>query len=548
MNIIEYVFLLNSKNKIERIDFYGNENNRTRKPNYENFYGKNIATILGTIKNNQILEFSNKLYKCQIINNNPGKMVLLSNESLMKDFYKKSLDKVSNGIQIYDHNGFFLYGNPVSEALQQYDHKDFIGKHVLDIYNLSEEFSTTLTVLRSKKPVINRCDKFETNDGKALVTINSGYPIEIDNKTYGAVVFESDLSIVKKIRNRLFDFETFINDDHQDDFPVRYTFNDIIFNSKIMQEKIDFAKKIALTNNNILISGDTGTGKELFAQSIHDYSKQRNKPFIDVNCSAIPENLIESYFFGTEKGSYTGSLNKQGFFEQANGGTLFLDEINSISLMAQAKLLRVIQENRYQKVGSEEYIKCDVRIITATNENMQELMEKNKIRKDFYYRISAITIFIPKLKERKKDIIALTQYYLKKLSSKYAKDDLNISKKVFDFFMTYEWVGNVRELKHILESSVNKLSANENTIEYIHLPEFIKNNFRISHKKLYQSSDEKFIYTTDMTLKEKLESYEKEIILSVLENNSNNITKSAEKLNLSRQSLQYRIQKYALDF
>lgn len=548
MSIIDFIVYTDQKSKIEEIKYYGEKNTWYHSIPWNTYLGEDIHEIFVGINTGNIIEFKNKLFKYQIIQNDHKKKIVFSSESLMKTLYEEALNKVSDGIQIYNRNGFFLYSNPSSEKLEKYNKEDFLGKHILDLYNLTEDYSTTLTVLQSKKPVLNRCDRFKTREGEQLVTMNSGYPIVIDKNIYGAVVFESDLSIVNRTKDRLFNFEEFIRDETRKESINSYTFSDIIHNSKVMEEKIEFAKKIALTNTNVLLTGETGTGKELFAQSIHQYSSRKDCPFIDVNCSAIPNNLIESYFFGTEKGSFTGSENKIGFFEQADGGTLFLDEINSISKEAQAKLLRVIQEKKYQKVGSKTYEKCNVRIIAASNENMRELMENNQIRKDFYYRIAPLSIFIPKLKERREDIRALIQFFLETLGEKYYKLSLNISERVYQIMMGYDWPGNVRELKHILEYAINRLEDQENVIKFNHLPHFMQLNKDSSHKDISQGSTEvKFVYKTVGTLKERLEQYEEELIISSLRQNSNNITKTAKKLGLSRQSLQYRLKKYQVE-
>ena len=235
----------------------------------------------------------------------------LSQDGFLAHIYEQTINYVSEGSQIYDKNGHFLNCNPSSENLENYNKNNFKGKHLLDLYDVKEEYSTILTVLRTQKPVCNRCDRFEMKNGKSLTTINSGYPIKIDKKLYGAVVFESDLSVLKQVENKALNLETYVDKGQPGKEDELYKFDDIIHSSKSMEDIIHFSKKISLTDSSILIVGATGTGKELIAQSIHSFSRRRHKNFIDINCSAIPYNLFESMFFGTERGAFTGSIAKK---------------------------------------------------------------------------------------------------------------------------------------------------------------------------------------------------------------------------------------------
>ncbi|MPM82369.1 Arginine utilization regulatory protein RocR [bioreactor metagenome] len=413
----------------------------------------------------------------------------------------------------------------------------------MDIYDLKEEYSTVLTVLRTQKPVVNRCDRFKIRTGKDLTTINSAYPLKINGELYGAVVFESDLSVIKQIKNRTLDLETYVESDKHKDSEKLYTFDNIIYSSKNMEEMIHFAKKVSLTDSSILIVGATGTGKELVAQSIHSFSPRRKKPFIDVNCSAVPSNLFESMFFGTEKGAFTGSIAKQGFFEMANGGTLFLDEVNSINPEMQAKLLRVLQEKRFQRIGGSQYIRCNVRIIAAINEDPFKLIEQEKMRKDFYYRISTIKINVPTLQERKEDIAILAKYFLNKLCSDYSRRELNLTEKFMSALGEYEWPGNIRELQNVIEYSFNRVSENAQLLDFEHLPDYLQFTETITHRIASQYNKSEVKPESIGTLEEQMEEVERTILINTLNLYSRNITRSAKALGMSRQSLQYRIKK-----
>ncbi|GAA0728595.1 sigma-54-dependent Fis family transcriptional regulator [Clostridium malenominatum] len=535
MSIINYIFKIDDEFRLKEVFSMSENNNLILDNSWCMNIGEKIDYALGTSINPKggIVEVKDKFYKYQWINDMEGITLYLSEESVLLEFYQQIVSFISEGIQIYDRNGYFINSNPASENLQNYNKEDFKGKHLLDIYDIKEGYSTVLTVLRTKEIVNNRCDRFKMKTGKTLTTINTGYPIKLYGNLYGAVVFESDLSVLKKIENRSSNLEAYIKDErpvHQDEL---YTFEDIIHSSDKMKEVIHFAKKVSLTNSSILITGATGTGKELVAQSIHSFSHRRHKPFIDVNCSAIPSNLFESMFFGTEKGAFTGSIAKQGFFEMAEGGTLFLDEINSISMDMQAKLLRVLQEKRFQRVGGNKYIKCDVRIITASNEEISELMEKQQFRKDFYYRISTIKIDIPRLEERKDDILLLTQHFLNKLYKQYGEKPISINKETLDVLITYDWPGNIRELENTIEYAFNKIGSNKEIIDIEDLPDYIRPiKSEVNYPKI-----------NNETLEERIRRMEKEIIKEALRLHEGNITKSARELGMSRQNLQHKIKK-----
>lgn len=510
--------------------------------------GKKIDYVLNTCINPDggIVEIQNTFFKYQIIKEENGYSLYFSQDDILLDFYEQAIKQVAEGIQIYDRNGYFLYANPASEVLECYKKDDFKRKHLLDIYDLKEEYSTVLTVLRTQQPVPNRCDRFKMRNGNVLTTINSGYPLKIDGNLYGAVVFESDLSVLKNIKNKTLNLENYMGDKQPEVENNLYTFEDIIHSSKNMKDVIHFAKKVSLTNSSILIVGATGTGKELIAQSIHSFSPRRHKSFIDINCGAIPSNLFESMFFGTEKGAFTGSISKKGLFEMANGGTLFLDEVNSIGIDMQTKLLRVLQEKRFRRIGGSKYIKCDVRIITASNEDLYELMNQQKIRKDFYYRISTIKIDIPPLKDRKEDIPILSKHFLKQLCKEYNRKQMNIDKKVFDTLLMYDWPGNIRELQNVIEYAFNHAQEDETILESDNLPDYLRSSKFVSHKIAKVTNKKFFPLINSGTFEERMERVEKEIIIETLELNKGNITQSAKVLGMSRQSLQYRMKKLGI--
>ncbi len=511
--------------------------------------GKSMEFIFGCVEMEEegFMEFCGRLYKYQSISNNGEHMVFLSSSSMLAYLYEHALDHTAEGIQIFDRNGYFLYGNSASERLECYRKEDFTHKHILDIYdyNSRDEYSSVLTALRTQDKVENRCDRFKVKDGKMLTTINSAYPAFIKGKVGGVIAFESDMALAEQLRNRMISLEGYMKSSTAKSRSRLYSFESIIFQSEKMKEAIHFAKKVSLMDSSILIEGDTGTGKELFAQSIHSYSTRRNKPFIDINCSAIPENLAESIFFGTEKGAFTGSLAKPGIFEMADGGTVFLDEVNSISLEMQAKLLRALQEKRIQRVGGGRYIECDIRLITATNENMDQLIQKQRIRKDFYYRISTVKLRIAPLHERREDIPVLVRHFVNELCKKYNRQPMDIDDEAMNLLVNAEWPGNVRELQNSVEYAFNMAYEGNNSLGYDNFPDYIKETG--SSARAIRHVEPMDLRQEDKSFGGQLDAYESVLLEQVLEKNEWNITRSAKALGMSRQSLQYKIRKLKIE-
>lgn len=307
---------------------------------------------------------------------------------------------------------------------------------------------------------------------------------------------------------------------------------DFVFTSFQMQNVYLKIQKVAKTTTTTLITGESGTGKEVVAKAIHMNSNRAEKPFIPVNCGAIPESLIESEFFGYAKGAFTGANpnGKIGFFEQANGGTIFLDEIGDMPLSLQVKLLRVLQEKTITPIGSNKIKEVDVRIITATNRNLEELVKENRFREDLYYRLNVFPIYIPPLRERPTDIVELATYFIEKYSQLFNIPSKLISNEVKEFFLTYSWPGNIRELKNIIEYAINVIDEKENIIFLKHLPPRLVNSFENKQIK---------------TLAE----LEKEAIKSLLEKfgaSSKDKVKIAKTLDISLATLYRKIKQYNL--
>ncbi len=281
----------------------------------------------------------------------------------------------------------------------------------------------------------------------------------------------------------------------------------------------------------MLITGESGTGKELVARLIHELSPRNTQPFVEVNCAAIPQELIESELFGHEKGSFTGAYErKKGKFELADRGTLFLDEIGDMSLLTQAKVLRVLETQEFQRVGGSKNIKVDVRIIAATNKNLPEEVKKGNFREDLYFRLNVIPIHIPPLRERKEDIPLLVEHFLKTISAEYGRPKKEIKEEALQILMEHDWPGNVRELKNAVERLIIMTPSQVITARDL---------------SIYQKGSTKD-YFSFKTLREAREAFEKDFIIRKLKENNWNISKTAEVLNIERSNLYRKLKSYGI--
>lgn len=316
---------------------------------------------------------------------------------------------------------------------------------------------------------------------------------------------------------------------------------ELIGMSKAIRELREQIKVVAPTESWVLITGENGTGKELVARNIHLQSRRRNRPFVEVNCAALPEELIESELFGYEKGAFTGATSrKEGRFDLANGGTIFLDEIGDMSLKTQAKILRVLQEQTFVRVGGTESIKVDVRVIAATNKDLEREIEKGNFRSDLYYRLNVIPFHIPPLRERAEDIPIFVNHFLKAYSIKVGKKPKSVSEEAMDILKAYRWPGNVRELKNLMERLVIMTAGD--TIDVEDLPEYIvKGAWKVTPKDATSSFD------TASSFKDARNRFEREYILRKLWENKGNISKTAESIGLERSTLYRKMKAYGIE-
>ena len=319
-----------------------------------------------------------------------------------------------------------------------------------------------------------------------------------------------------------------------------YRFDNIIGVSGKMQEVFQKVEKVANSNATVLIRGESGTGKELIARAIHYQSRQKDRPMVEINCASIPENLLESELFGHEKGAFTGAYKmKKGKFEIADKGTLFLDEIGELPLSLQSKLLRVLQERRFNRVGGVDNIEVEVRLIAATNADLEKRLNEGLFREDLYYRLNVIPILIPPLRERIEDTGPLIDHFIQKYAEKENRKIEGIIDEAFKILMSYEWPGNVRELENAIENAV--VMSDGGMITPHDLPAYLKGSKTIT-TPLLSIINEK----NDLSYRDKLEACEREIIRQALIESDNNKTRAAKKLGFTLRTLRNKVNKYSL--
>ncbi len=461
------------------------------------------------------------------------------NSKLLKHAFHVLAETIDEGVHIIDDEGNTVVYNAAMESLEGLSREEVLNRHLTKVFPKADsESSTLLKALATGRVVDQQKQSYINYKGKRISSINTTYPIMSGDVAIGAIEVARNYTEVTHLSEQIVELQKKLINPKKREQTVRkhYTFENLIGQHKKYLEAIKIARKASLTSSSVLIYGETGTGKELFAQSIHYESSRKANPFIAINCAALPETLLESLLFGTEKGSFTGAIERVGLFEQADGGTLFLDEINSMSIHLQAKLLRVLQEGYLRRVGGLKDIEIDVRIIAATNESLDLILSDKLMRKDLFYRLNVLSIYIPSLKERQEDILVLSDFFIRHFNQKLKKDVWMLSRELQDMFLKYNWPGNVRELQNVIESAMNVVGE-----EHAILKEHLQEHSLKAFGTLRETYTPPKLSLEPMNLMEQLKEEEHKIIVNYLALKNYNVTKSAEMLGLSRQNLQYRM-------
>ncbi|SEQ45145.1 PAS domain S-box-containing protein [Virgibacillus subterraneus] len=425
-------------------------------------------------------------------------------------------------------DGLITYMNNTYCDFLETNKQEVIGRHVTDVI----ENSRMHIVAKSGKEEIADLQYIRGNH-----MIANRIPVRSDGEVVGAVgtVLFRDTKEWKKMNSHIKDlllelehYRSQLNNQHG----TTYSLHDIVGSSPQMNELKNKIKKVSPGDVSVLLRGESGTGKELFAHSIHHLSERSSNPFIKVNCAAIPEHLLESELFGYKEGAFTGAKKggKLGKFQLANGGTVFLDEIGDMPLSAQVKILRVLQEGEVEALGANDTQKIDVRIIAATNQSLEKLIEEQRFRDDLFYRINVVQVQIPPLRERTEDLRVLSKYILSKVTKRSGKRVIDFDQTVLDCFMTYQWPGNIRELENVIESAVHLTNTEIITLE--DLPDHIQPN--------------SYILQQNGTLKEILNNTEKQTIERSLNKANGDKMKAAKLLGIGKSKLYDKIKKYGI--
>ncbi len=446
------------------------------------------------------------------------------------EMYQLIFDSIYNGAIVTDPNGYVTHFNKPYGRFLDVDPKAQIGKHCTE----AVENSRMHIVAQNGEPEINHSHKIK---GQNMVV--QRIPIKKNNKViavFGQVMFK-DISDVSKLARELSLLESKVKLYEEELINLRstrYTFESIIGTSAALKSLKKEALRAAANSFSVLISGESGTGKELFAQAIHHASRRKLYPFVRINCAAIPRDLLESELFGYEKGAFTGAKSdgKPGKFELAHKGTVFLDEVGDLPIEMQAKLLRVIEDKEFERIGGTKIQRSDFRVIAATNQNLEDMLAQHKYRKDLYYRLNVIRLHIPPLRERKGDIIPLATHFLNQMAKEANLPKIKLSRQVEKVLTTYKWPGNVRELSNVLERTMSVLDGD--TIYTHDLPFFLHGQQKDSHLDHQYS------------LKKLQAKAEIDSIHYALTQTNNNKSKAAKLLGIHRTHLYKKMKKYNL--
>ncbi len=426
-----------------------------------------------------------------------------------------------DAVLILNQAGIVEYSAIFDADIRQFVNEKITGMHILDVYpGLKEADSSTLKVLKTGLPIVGQYQTLNDFNGREYRFINSTFPIIELGNVIGCIEVSNLLGM-----------------EQPHECVTEFNLTDIVTNSPAMQDIKSKISKISKTNSSVLIVGETGTGKELVAQSIHSQSSRRDKPFVSFNCSIGPDSLIESILFGTEKGAFTGAENREGLLEKASGGTLFLDEIHSMPMAFQAKILRFIEDKKIRKIGAASDKKLDVRIVAAMNLSVEAALDQKLLREDLYYRLSVVLLNLPPLRERREDIPLLCDFFIEKFNQTINPSITGVSDLVRAVFLESDWKGNVRELKHVIEGAFNVAAGSQITLQDI--PEYLL------RMKDPATALPKLIEGDCVNLEQVLKAYEKELVTGAIGLSASK-AEAARRLGITRQTLRYKMERFGI--
>ncbi|PVD16430.1 MULTISPECIES: sigma-54-dependent Fis family transcriptional regulator [unclassified Mesotoga] len=447
------------------------------------------------------------------------------NHKEMEVLLTSIIDAIYDAISVADEKGKIVLVNKAYTRITGMSPDYVVGK--MATVDIAEGSSLHLEVARTRKPIYNARLKVGPNRKEVVVNVT---PLFVKGQFQGSVGVIHDISEIERLARELEDTRRLLRY-----VKAKYTFDDIAGSSKLMQVAIDQARKVSTTRATVLLNGQSGTGKELFAHAIHNSSERKDASFISVNCAALPESLLESELFGYVEGAFTGARRggKKGLLQEADKGTVFLDEVAKMSLSVQSKFLKFLQDKEIKPVGGNETVKLDVRVIAATNVSLEKLVAEGNFLPDLYYRLNVVPIVIPALKEHPEDIPEVARLIVMRLNQEYGRVVTAIDPAVISIFKKHDWPGNVRELENVIGRAMISMELDEKVIKVTHIKGVFEN-----HEKRSQLPEGKLSVLMD--------GYEREVIKAVLDKCSWNKTKASNELGISIRSLYYKLEKHGL--
>jgi len=469
--------------------------------------------------------------------NRPGRFLL----DLDSANYLSLFDEFSDGVLVTNAEGVIVYYNQAMSRIDEMPPDQALSQKITDIYDLDNTTSLVMQCLAKRTVIIDEPIYYRTRMGKFANTIHTVMPIFNREKLVGAICFVKDYHVMVETVAAM----PLPENDRQFDIAA-ITFESIIGRDPAFVDAINSARMAAGTPSPVMLFGETGTGKELFARAIHNHSSRSARKYTPVNCAAIPENLLEGILFGTSKGAFTGSVNKAGLFERTNQGTIFLDEVNSMPVGLQSKILRSIQEKRIRRVGALKEIEIDLKIVSSVNKDPHVAITDGTLRSDLFYRLGVVFIHIVPLRERMGDLEILVAHFIAKHNMLLGKNVKHISSEVMDLFKVYNWPGNIRELEHVIEGAMNVMGTDPE-IQPRHLQSHFSNWSVKSRPEEHPARGAALSTNQTAGLIKTTAAHEKTIIADTLAANQGNITRTARALGISRQLLYYKIKKFKIN-